>query len=119
MAKNDNIITLNSKKGAEKVATYLLVTAVIIFACVIFNKVSRKLGIPTLLAFILLGMFFGSDGIVKVHFDNYHFAEKICTVAPIFIIFYGGAGTKIREAKNVAVKSILLSSVGILIILSS
>ena len=86
--------------------------AVIIFACVLFNKVSRKLGIPTLLAFILLGMFFGSDGIVKVHFDNYHFAEQICTVALIFIMFYGGAGTKIREAKSVAVKSMLLSSAG-------
>lgn len=52
----------------EILATYLLVSAIIIFACVIFNKVSRKLGIPTLLAFILLGMFFGTDGIVKVKF---------------------------------------------------
>lgn len=93
-------------------ATYLLVSAIIIFACVIFNKVSRKLGIPTLLAFILLGMFFGSDGIVKVNFDNYYFAEQICTVALIFIMFYGGAGTRLQEAKNVGVKAMLLSSVG-------
>lgn len=93
-------------------ATYLLVSAVIIFACVIFNKVSRKLGIPTLLAFILLGMFFGSDGIVKVHFDNYYFAEQICTVALIFIMFYGGAGTRVQEAKSVGLKAILLSSLG-------
>jgi len=93
-------------------AVYLLVSSIIIFACVIFNKVSRKLGIPTLLAFILLGMFFGSDGVVKVHFDNYYFAEQICTVALIFIMFYGGAGTKIRAARSVAVKSILLSSLG-------
>ncbi len=93
-------------------ATYLLVAAIIIFACVIFNKVSRKLGIPTLLAFVLLGMFFGSDGIVKVHFDNYYFAEQICTVALIFIMFYGGAGTRIQEAKNVGIKAMLLSSFG-------
>ncbi len=93
-------------------STYLLVSAVIIFACVIFNKVSRKLGIPTLLAFILLGMFFGSDGIVKVHFDNYYFAEQICTVALIFIMFYGGAGTRLQEAKRVGLKAMLLSSAG-------
>lgn len=93
-------------------STYLLVSAIIIFACVIFNKVSRKIGIPTLLAFILLGMFFGSDGIVKVNFDNYYFAEQICTVALIFIMFYGGAGTRIHEARSIALKAILLSSFG-------
>lgn len=93
-------------------ATYLLVASIIIFACVIFNKISRKLGIPTLLAFILLGMSFGSDGIFKVQFDNYYFAEQICTVALIFIMFYGGAGTRIQEAKNVGIKAVLLSSVG-------
>ena len=61
--------------------TYLLITAVVIFACVFLSKVSSRLGIPMLLAFILLGMLFGSDGILKIPFDNYAFAEQICTVA--------------------------------------
>lgn len=92
--------------------TYLLVAAIVIFACVICNKISSKLGIPMLLAFILLGMFFGSDGLVKIKFDNYHFAEQICSIALIFIMFYGGFGTKVSEAKPVAVRAVLLSSVG-------
>ena len=45
--------------------TYLLITAVVIFACVFLSKVSSRLGIPMLLAFILLGMLFGSDGILN------------------------------------------------------
>ena len=61
--------------------TYLLITAVVIFACVFLSKVSSRLGIPMLLAFILLGMLFGSDGILKIPFDNYAFAEQICTDA--------------------------------------
>lgn len=93
-------------------ATYLLMTATVIIACVIFNKISSKLGIPALLAFILLGMFFGSDGIVKIPFDNYEFAQQICTIALLFIMFYGGFGTKWSEAKPVVAKSILLSSLG-------
>lgn len=32
--------------------------AIVIIACVLCNKASSKLGVPTLLAFILLGMFF-------------------------------------------------------------
>lgn len=87
----------------------------VIFACVIFNRLSAKLGIPTLLAFILLGMFFGSDGVVKIPFDNYHFAEQICSVALIFIMFYGGFGTKWKAAKGVALRSILLSTLGVVI----
>jgi len=92
----------------------LLLIAIIIFICVLLNKVSGKLGIPVLLAFILLGMFFGSDGVVKIPFENYAFAEQICSIALIFIMFYGGFGTNWNEAKPVAKKSIMLSTVGVL-----
>ena len=70
--------------------TQLLITAIVIFACVLLSKVSGKLGIPMLLSFIVLGMIFGSDGILKIPFDNYAFAEQICSFALIFIMFYGG-----------------------------
>lgn len=91
---------------------YLLIAGIVIIACVLCNKITGKLGIPMLLAFILLGMFFGSDGVVRIQFDNYEFAEQICSVALIFIMFYGGFGTKWSEAKPVAVKAVLLSSLG-------
>ena len=68
-----------------------------------------------LLAFILLGMVFGSDGIFKIPFEDFKFAEQVCSVALIFIIFYGGFGTKWHEAKRVAAQSLLLSSVGVLL----
>lgn len=68
-----------------------------------------------LLAFILLGMLFGSDGLLQIPFDNYALAEQICSVALIFIMFYGGFGTNWDEAKPVAVKSVLLSSLGVIL----
>lgn len=91
---------------------FLLMSAIVIFACVLCNKVSSRLGVPTLLAFILLGMFFGSDGVVKIPFDNYALAEDICSLALIFIMFYGGFGTNWQEARPVAGKAVLLSSLG-------
>ena len=93
---------------------FFLMAAIVIAACVLCNKLSSKLGVPTLLAFILLGMFFGSDGVVKIPFDNYVFAEQICSLALIFIMFYGGFGTKWSEARPVVVKAGLLSSLGTL-----
>lgn len=96
-----------------RLTVYLLIAAVIIMICVALNKVSSKIGIPVLLTFILLGMVFGSDGIFKIKFDNFDFAEQICSIALIFIMFYGGFGTKWKEAKPVAFPAILLSTLGV------
>lgn len=93
----------------------LLIAAVVIFACVLLNKVANKIGMPILLAFILLGMFFGSDGAVKIAFDDYGFAEQICSIALVFIMFYGGFGTNWNEARRVALPAGLLSSLGVVL----
>lgn len=96
-------------------STLLLISAIVIVLCVVLNNVSNKIGIPMLLAFILLGMLFGSDGLVKISFSNFDFTESICTVALIFIIFYGGFGTRWKEAKPVVVKAGILSTVGVVL----
>ncbi len=95
--------------------TQLITISVIIICCVFFNKISHRIGMPVLLAFIFLGMLLGSDGIFKIHFDNYEFAERICSIGLLVIIFYGGFGTKWSEASSVAGKSLLLSSAGVII----
>lgn len=93
----------------------LFITSVVIFICILSSKISGRIGVPTLFVFIVLGMLFGSDGVFKIPFDNYVFAEQICSVALIFIMFYGGFGTRWSEARPVAFKSILLSSVGVVL----
>ena len=68
----------------------LVLGATVIICCIFLNKFTSKTGVPMLVIFILLGMLFGSEGILKIQFDNYKFAEDICSAALIFIIFYGG-----------------------------
>ena len=53
--------------------------------------------------------------VFQIEFDNYKFAEEICSVGLVFIIFYGGFGTKWSEAKKVAGKSLILASAGVLL----
>lgn len=93
----------------------MLAAGLVIAACIICDKLTEKIGIPTLLVFIGLGMLFGEDGLFKIPFENYEFSEHICTVALVFIMFYGGFGTKWSAAKPVALKAILLSSAGVII----
>lgn len=108
-ASSSLIIVLREE---EIMGVNLLLIGIVMIVCALGNKISNRIGMPVLFLFILLGMFFGSDGIVKIRFDNYIFAEQICSVALIFIMFYGGFGTKWVEAKPVAAKAILLSSLG-------
>ena len=93
---------------------FLLFISAVLLLGVLFSKLSDKIGVPVLLGFLALGMVFGSDGLFRIPFENFDFANQIATVALIFIIFYGGFGTNWRAAKPVAVQSILLSTLGVL-----
>ena len=95
--------------------TITLITAAVILVCLFANRISGRFGVPMLLVFIGVGMLFGSDGIAKIPFEDYSLAETGCSVALIFIMFYGGFGTNWHKAKPVAVKSMLLSSLGVVV----
>ena len=90
----------------------LILISIILFICIVLQRVSGKIGIPGLFIFIVLGMIFGSDGLFRIQFDDYDFAYYFSSVALIFIMFYGGIGTKWSKAKPVAAKAIVLSSLG-------
>lgn len=94
---------------------FLIIVSVVILLSVLLSKLLYKFGVPSLLIFIVLGMLFGSDGFGGIYFDNYKTAEYVSSIALIFIMFYGGFGTKWKTARPVAVKAVLLSSLGTLI----
>ncbi len=93
----------------------IILVAVVIFLCILADKFSSRFGMPALILFMFIGMLFGSDGIVKIPFSDYKMAETICSIALIFIMFYGGFNTKWRLAKPVAGKAVCLSTFGVLI----
>lgn len=94
----------------------MIICSLVLLICITSTKILYKFGVPILLIFIVLGMLFGSDGIVGIYFDNYELASDICSIALIFIMFYGGFGTNWKMAKPIAVQSILMSSLGVVII---
>ena len=94
---------------------YFVLVGCVILICILLNRFLDKLAIPSLLFFILLGMLLGENGILGVVFNDYEIAEMICSTSLIFIMFFGGFGTNLSVAKPVIVKSILLSSLGVLL----
>lgn len=90
----------------------LIILASIILISVIFSAVSDKSGIPMLLIFIVFGMAIGSLPQLA-SFKSFATANTVCSIALIFIMFYGGFGTSWRAAKPVAGKAITLASLGV------
>ncbi|NLY19669.1 MAG: potassium/proton antiporter [Tissierellia bacterium] len=90
----------------------LLVSIVIILA-VLANKISDKIGLPSLLLFIVLGIIFGMTGLFDNKFSNFVVGEKIASISLIAIMFYGGFGTNWKMARPVARESIILSTLGV------
>lgn len=90
----------------------LLVSFVILLSCIL-DKFSLKSGVPALLLFIGLGMIFGEEGLFKISFYDFSMANNVCSTALIFIMFYGGFGTKWKEAKKVIIEASILSSLGV------
>lgn len=93
----------------------ILLVATVIFLCILADKFSGKFGMPALILFMFIGMLFGSDGILKIPFDDFELAEHICSIALLFIMFYGGFNTKWQAARTIASKAIILSTLGVLV----
>ena len=88
--------------------------ALIIIACLFLNKVSGKIGVPALLLFLLLGMIIPVSR-TGLGDDVQWFVRDLCTVALIFIMFYGGFGTRWSSAKTAVKDSAFLATFGVAI----
>lgn len=92
----------------------LLLASVLIFAAIIISKAGSRLGTPSLLLFLLLGMVAGPD-ILGLRFDDYELAESIGHFAMTVILFTAGLETSLEETRPVFKQGTMLSTLGLLI----
>lgn len=95
---------------------FLIFIAIIILFSLLMESVSEKLGIPALLLFLVMGVLSGnSSGPLFLFAQNIPTIGDICSFALIFIMFYGGFGTNIKQAKPILGKAFTLASLGVII----
>lgn len=92
----------------------MLVGSLLVGAGVLIGKTSYRLGLPILLVFLMVGMFFGNDG-VGLQFEDMHTAQFIGMVALCIILFSGGMDTKLSAIRPVLVPGLLLATTGVLL----
>jgi len=95
--------------------TIVLIISLLFFASILAGKISFRLGVPTLLLFLAVGMLAGSEGIGHIRFDQPGIAQFIGIIALCFILFSGGFETDISYVKPVIMHTLLLSTLGVII----
>ena len=98
--------------GAEE---FIFIFGLLLLLGVLSSKVSSRFGVPALVLFIGLGMFFGSDGPGGIAFDNPALAQLIGVVSLVLILFSGGLETDWKLVRPNLAPALTLSTVGVLI----
>ncbi len=93
----------------------LLLSAIVVILSIFFVRISKKSGIPVLIFFIGIGMFFGTDGLIGISFSDFSLTNNICSAALVFIMFYGGFGTSWKTARGIATEAGILSFFGVVL----
>lgn len=92
----------------------VLVGALLLLGGVILSKTSARLGVPSLLLFLVLGMLAGPDGALGIEFGDFELAQGYGVVALAFILFSGGLSTEWQRIRPVLAPGVALASVGVL-----
>ena len=93
----------------------LLIGSALLLLSVLASKASGRLGVPSLLVFILVGMAAGSEGPGRIAFSNYPLAKDVGVVALAFILFAGGLDTRWKDVRRALPAATLLATVGVVL----
>ena len=89
--------------------------AILAAICILSSVLSRRLGAPLLLVFLVLGMLAGEDGPGGIQFSDFGLAFLLGNLALALIIFDGGLGAR-KETFRVSLRPALtLATLGVLV----
>lgn len=91
----------------------LLVGSLLLFLSIIAGKTSYRFGVPTLILFLGVGIFAGSEGVLGIEFQNYELAKFIGIISLNFILFSGGLETRWQSVKPILGQGLVLSTLGV------
>lgn len=92
----------------------LLLASILIFAAVLVAKAGSKLGAPSLLLFLILGMLVGPD-VLGLRFDDIKLAESVGHFAMSVILFTAGLETSYAETRPIFRQGVMLSTLGVML----
>jgi cell volume regulation protein A len=95
--------------------TILLIVGAILAASIVVALGASRTGVPSLVAFLALGMLLGSDGPGGIDFNDAELARTVGVIGLAAILYEGGLSTSWRRLRQVLVPAALLSTVGVVV----
>ncbi|MEA4956459.1 K(+)/H(+) antiporter NhaP [bioreactor metagenome] len=93
----------------------LLAIGSLLLTGVLLSKLSSYIGVPTLIVFLLLGLFFNGNTLFTPSLNNYAYIQYISIFALIIIMFSGGLDTDTKKMKPIASRGAVLATLGVFI----
>src|ERR1700712_651015 len=92
----------------------LLVGGFVLLASIVGTRLATRVGFPSLLLFLLVGVLLGEDGI-GVNFDDVELARNVGTAALAVILVEGGLTTRFSDVRKVLAPAGVLATFGVLV----
>jgi cell volume regulation protein A len=94
---------------------WLLLGSTLVLSAIVAVRLSHRAGLPTLLAYMGIGLFIGEGGPLHINFDNAELAETLGLAALVLILAEGGITTSWRHVRPAVPAAIAISTIGTLI----
>ncbi|MEU5882826.1 potassium/proton antiporter [Spirillospora sp. NPDC047279] len=94
---------------------WLLLGASLILCAIVAVRLSHQAGLPSLLAYMGIGLFIGESGPFHIQFDNAYLAETLGLAALVLILAEGGITTNWRHVRPAVPAALAVSTIGTLI----
>lgn len=100
--------------SAANLDLVVLGAALVVLSALLVLRLSHRIGMPTLLLYLLIGLLLGESGL-GVPFENVDLTQVIGNLMLVLILFEGGITTKVSEIRPVVGLATALASIGVLI----
>ena len=92
--------------------TILLVSAVVLIVAIVAARIGTRVGLPSLLLFLGLGMVLGDSGF-GIPFDDPYLAKALAFAALVVILAEGGLTTKWSDIRSSTALAAVLATLGV------
>ncbi|MFD0902936.1 potassium/proton antiporter [Actinomadura sediminis] len=94
---------------------WLLLGATLVLSAIVAVRLSHRAGLPTLLAYMGLGLFIGESGPLHIVFDDVALAETLGLAALVLILAEGGLTTNWRQVRPAVPAALSVATIGTLL----